>query len=100
MEVLDLSQLLKLIEGMPSYKRLLGELDRGGAKVRAGGLDVAKPYLIAALYHRMRRPMMVVTAQPENCRKLYEQLLAWCDSSRVMVFPEPEGFRYFRFYPM
>ena len=91
---LDLTQLLPLIEEMPAYRQLVDELGQSSAKVAV--LDAAKPYLIAALYQSLHRPMMVVTAQPENSKKLYEQLLAWCDSSQVKLFPEPDTLPYER----
>ena len=40
--------------------------------------------------------MLVVTAQPENSKKLYEQLLTWCASSEVKLFPEPDALPYER----
>ncbi len=93
---LDLTQLLQLIEEMPTYRRLIDELERETDDARVAVLDAAKPYLIAALYRGLRRPMMVVTAQPENAKKLYEQLYIWCASSQVKLFPEPEALAYER----
>jgi len=91
---LKLTQLLHLIEEMPAYSQLVDELEQKKDSARAAVLDAAKPYLVAALYHRLQRPMLVVTAQPENAKKLYEQLLTWCDSSQVKLFPEPDTLSY------
>ncbi len=93
---MNLTQLLYLIEEMPAYRQLVGELEQQNGSARVAVLDAAKPYIIASLYHRLQRPMLVVTAQPENVKKLYEQLLAWCDSSQVKLFPEPEALPYER----
>jgi len=93
---LDLSRLLHLIEEMPAYCQLVGKLEQQDGSARVAVLDAAKPYFIAALYQNLRRPMMVVTAQPESGKKLYEQLLAWCDSSQVKLFPEPDALPYER----
>ena len=91
----DLSRLLNLIEQMPVYRQLLeGLKKRGDSNVVV--LDAAKPYLIAALYESLRLPMLVVTAQPEGCKKLHEQLLSWCHSSQVKLFPEPDALPYER----
>ncbi len=91
----DLGKLLNLIETLPDYRRLLEGLKQG-----AGGtvvvLDAARPYLLAALYEGLRLPMLVVTAQPENARKLHEQLLSWCHSAEVKLFPEPDALPYER----
>ncbi|MFC2051259.1 transcription-repair coupling factor [Chloroflexota bacterium] len=93
---LDLTKLLRLIENVPAYRRLVDELKQKSCSVRAAVLDAAKPYLIAALYHRLQIPVLVVTAQPENSKKLYEQLLTWCPSAEIKLFPEPDALPYER----
>ncbi len=90
----DLSQLLNLIEQMPVYRQLLEEL-KGRSDSTVVVLDAAKPYLLAALYEGLQLPMLVVTAQPESCKKLQEQLLSWCPSG-VKLFPEPDALPYER----
>jgi transcription-repair coupling factor (superfamily II helicase) len=93
----ELSKLLKLIESVPEYRRLLEALEqRSDSTVVA--LDAAKPYLVAALYESLQRPVLVVTAQPENAKKLHEQLLSWSFQSRkeVKLFPEPDVLPYER----
>ncbi|MDI6814692.1 MAG: transcription-repair coupling factor [Dehalococcoidales bacterium] len=92
---LDLTQLLHLIEKMPTYRQLVDELKRPNGNTRVVVLDAAKPYLIAALYQSLRLPTLIVTAQPENSKKLYEQLLTW-SNSQVKLFPEPDGLPYQR----
>jgi len=92
---MDLTKLLNLIAEMPAYRQLLDELrDNAGTGVII--LDAAKPYLIAALYQSLPLPMMVVTAQPEKSRRLYEQLLAWSSSSQIKLLPEPDALPYER----
>jgi transcription-repair coupling factor (superfamily II helicase) len=59
-------------------------------------LDAARPYLIAALHRNLRLPLLVVTAQPENAKKLHEQLLSWCPGGDVILFPEPDVLPYER----
>jgi len=81
---------------MPAYRQLTDELKQPKGNTRLVALNAAKPYLIAALHHSRRLPMLVVTAQPENCKKLYEQLLTWCNSSWVKLFPEPDALPYQR----
>ncbi len=93
---LNLTQLLYLIDEMPAYRQLVNELGQKNGRTRAAVLDAAKPYLIAALYQSLHRPMLVVTAQPENGKKLYEQLLLWCPSNQVKLFPEPDALPYER----
>ncbi len=90
----DLSRLLNLIEQMPVYRQLLEGL-RQHRDSTVVVLDATRPYLIAALHQRLRLPVLVVTAQPEDCKKLQEQLLSWCPSG-VKVFPEPDALPYER----
>jgi len=91
---MDLTKLLNLIAEAPAYRQLLGEI---GQNASTGVLlDAAKPYLIAALYQWRRLPMVVVTAQPERAKWLYEQLLAWSNSSQLQLLPEPDALPYQR----
>ncbi len=94
---LDLTQLLNLIEEMPDYRQLIKALQQDD-ETRVVVLEAAKPYLIAALYRSRRLPMLVVTAQPENCKKLYEQLSIW-SNAEVKLFPEPDALPYERIVP-
>jgi len=91
---LNLTQLLHLIEEMPACRQLVEELKQQNGTAKAVVLDAAKPYFIAALYRSLRLPMVVVTAQPEKCQRLYEQLLTWSNSSQVKLLPEPDALPY------
>jgi transcription-repair coupling factor (superfamily II helicase) len=91
----DLSNLLTLIKDLPAFKTLLEGLNGKGDKA-AVALDAARPYLIAALHREMHLPFLLVTAQPENAKKLYEQLLSWLPGGDVMLFPEPDVLPYER----
>ncbi|MFC1873900.1 transcription-repair coupling factor [Chloroflexota bacterium] len=93
---LALNTLLQLIEGMPSYHQLVSRLGMRDAGVKVAVLDAAEPYLIAALYHSLQRPVLVITAQPENSHRLYEQLLTWCGDGQVKIFLEPDALPYER----
>ena len=92
---LDLTRILSLIEDMPVFGQLLATWPH---QIRGKGvilLDAAKPYLIAALCRHWRQPVLVVTAQPEQGKKLFEQLSAWTNNA-VSVFPEPDALPYER----
>jgi hypothetical protein len=60
---------------MPAYRQLIEKLKQPDS-TETLVLDAAKPYLIASLYQDLKLPMLVVTAQPENSRKLQEQISA------------------------
>ncbi|MFC1914106.1 transcription-repair coupling factor [Chloroflexota bacterium] len=94
--VLNLTQLSGLIEEMPAYQQLLAALKQEGKNISTVALDAAKPYLIAALYRSQRIPLLVVTAHPENSKKLHEQLLNWCNSELIKLFPEHDALPYER----
>ncbi|MEE8352891.1 MAG: transcription-repair coupling factor, partial [Dehalococcoidales bacterium] len=95
MESLDLSSLLDLAGEMPDYLGLVDALGDNEA-VTAEVLDAAKPYLVAALYRALARPMLVVTALPDSARRLADQLTVWCPAADVRLFPEPDALPYER----
>jgi len=91
----DLNKVLEVINSEPAYRQLLNKLrEKSDSAVVA--LDAAKPYLVASLYESLRLTVLLVTAQPENAKKLYEQLISWCASSQVKLFPEPDVLPYER----
>ncbi len=93
-EIMDLTRLLQLIEEDTAYLRLVDSV-AGGGETRAAVLNAAKPYLIAALQQKLRVPLLVVTAHPENAGKLQEQLVNWVGPG-VKLFPEPDALPYER----
>ncbi|MFC2022992.1 transcription-repair coupling factor [Chloroflexota bacterium] len=93
---MDIAPLLGIIDELPGYRRLVEALQQKRGNPGAVVPDTAKPYFIAALHRSLRRPLMVVTAQPEAAKQLYEQLLAWHPSSQVKLLPEPDALPYER----
>jgi transcription-repair coupling factor (superfamily II helicase) len=92
---MNLSCLLSLLKEVPAYRQLVGELSTVKGEHKAIILDVARPYLIAALYEELNLPFMVVTGQPESARKLHEQLRAWCSpSAELHRLPELDFLPY------
>lgn len=91
----DLNRLLELIENLPEYRQLLERLktEESGMLVT---LAAARPYLAAALYRSLRRPLLLITAQPENARKIHEQLADWYPQGDILLFPEPDALPYER----
>ena len=89
---MDLSRLVSLIENIPSYRRLRDELSgpsHGATKLVA--VDAVRPFLIAALHEHLNLPILVVSAQPENARRIYDELQSWCpDSTFLHFFPETD----------
>ena len=86
---MNLCCLLGLLKEAPAYRQLEGQLATAGTELRAEVLAAARPYFIAALYEELNVPIMVLTAQPEGARRLYEQLELWCPPSAALYrFPE------------
>ncbi|HEY40825.1 MAG TPA: transcription-repair coupling factor [Dehalococcoidia bacterium] len=93
---MDLSQLLHLFDEVPEYRQLAEELERADGSTQVTVLEAAKPFLVAALYRRLQRPLVMITAQPDNARKLYDQLMIWCGCDEVRLLPEPDALPYER----
>jgi len=94
-KVLKITSLLDLAMEMPAYRWLVEELKQPGGSAGISILDAAKPYVIAAVYKKLGLPMLVVTAQPENSRKLQEQITAWTGIQAV-ICSEPGALPYQR----
>jgi len=99
---LNLSGLLSLIEDIPSYRELLEGLRTQDAAPQSlpypltlNLLSAARPYLIAALQRGLDRPLLVVTARPEQANQLHSQLRLWsARPESVLLFPEPNALPY------
>ena len=94
---LNLFHLLHLLDETPAYRELIEELNKSNNKeTRAQVLEAAKPYLITALYHSLKLPLVIITAQPENAKKLYEQIYIWNNSEKLDLFSEPDTLAFQR----
>lgn len=90
---LDLRILFRSIADLPDFKSIIAGKD--GEETTVSILDAAKPYLIGAIYHSRHSPVLIVTAQPENAKKIAEQLAIWTKVP-VTFFPEPDALPYER----
>ena len=108
---MNLSGLLPFIDGVPAYQQLVANLQLmlnepepaplSGTQLaqRVQGLDVissARPYLLAALYRQLSRPMLLLTARAERVNHWIDQLRIWTSSSTILPFPEPDPLPYER----
>ena len=87
---------MNLVSQVPEYVRLVDELRQKNAATKADVIEAARPYLIAALYETLKRPIIVITAQAEEARKLYEQISIWSRSDEVKLMPEADALPYER----
>ncbi|HEX9896239.1 MAG TPA: transcription-repair coupling factor [Dehalococcoidales bacterium] len=97
MDMLNLNSLLGLIEKTPAYLHLLEGFSTGNTK--ASVIDAARPFVISAIHKNLQKPIVLVTAQAENARRLYEQLCIWNDPPQVRLLPEPDTLPYERITP-
>jgi len=87
----NLSLLLSIVRELPAYQELTGQLLNSKTTPKVIVLNAARAYLIASLYGDLNLPLMVITTQPENAKKLYEELQLWCQpSTNLCNFPESE----------
>ena len=88
---MGLSALGNLLETVPQYQQLKKALSRSHARVQAQVIGEAVPFTVATLWKALRVPMLVITARPEEARRLHEQLAAWSGvAESVLHFPETE----------
>ena len=90
---MGLEGLFDLLDGHPAYRRLLDGVRNGevGRIYRTEALDAAKPYVLAALWHRLRLPVLLIVPRPEDARRLHDQLISYLgEDAPVLLFPEPE----------
>jgi len=95
MAKLNLDGLLQLIGKTPAFHQVLKQVQKKDS-IKLALLDVAKPYVMAALHQKLQIPTVVVTAQPETSRKIHEQLSELCNSTEPDIFPEPDALPYQR----
>lgn len=92
---MNLSCLLPLLRQLPAYQQLAGQLGTAGTARETAILDAAKPFLIAGLYEDLGFQVLAITPQPEDARRLHEQLQSWCPPSASLYrFTEPDLLSY------
>ena len=95
---MDLSKLVALVEDHPEFVKLV-ELMKNKGEACVSAIPSAWPYLTAALRKATSRPVLLITASPDEARRFHEQVTAWAPSAQVLLFPEPETLPYERVTP-
>jgi len=92
---MNLSSLLTLVKETAYYRKLLKELSQARKELNLAIVESAKPYLIAALYREIMSPTLVISTEPKDARRLYDELQLWCPTSTpIYLFPEPDTLPY------
>ncbi|MGD9147140.1 MAG: hypothetical protein PVI80_16355, partial [Anaerolineae bacterium] len=101
---MNLAGLLPLIHEMPAFRQLVEAIRQGSPEEGLGVQDqealgviqAARPYLVAALYQQLGRPLILLTARAERVGYWTEQLRTWAGSGAILPFPEPDPLPYER----
>lgn len=96
---MNLSKLFEITKEIPPYKAVVSRIKTGEKENVASVLEAAKPFILASLSRELMQPVLVVTAEPEGSRKLFEQISGWDDSLPVYLFPESDTLPYQRLIP-
>ena len=88
---MSLIGLFGLLQGHPAYRHLIEAARSGEMARQVTAPDAARPYIIAALWHDLKAPILVLTPRPEDARRLHDQLLSYLgEEDLVQLLPEPE----------
>ena len=88
---MSLKGLFEFVGRHPAYHRLVEGLKSGRMEQRMAVSGAARAYLVAALWHHLRVPVLVICPRPEDARRLYDQLLRYLsEEASIYSFPEPE----------
>ena len=88
---MGLEGMFALLEGHPAYRRLVREVTSRLKAVPLEAPESARPYLISAIWHHTEAPVLAIVPQPEDARRLHDQLLTYLgEDAPVHLFPEPE----------
>lgn len=101
---MNLSGLLPLLQEVPAYRQLVEALENGSPRGPAnsrpvqglGVIGAARPYLVAALYRQLGRPLILLTSRAEQVSRWADQLRIWTGSEAIHPFAEPDALPYER----
>ncbi len=102
---MSLSGILDAVRRRASYRRLVETVRSGGPNpVVLDPLDGAKPYLVAALWRDLGRPLLWLLPGPEDARAAFDHVAPYLPTSGdeeqersvAFLFPEPDSLPYER----
>ena len=87
---MNVSGLLASFESLEPYRTLREDLRGGEMSPPLGLLRAARPALLVALAHDLKRPVLVVTGSVERAKSVVHSLRDWSPAPEcVLRFPEP-----------
>ena len=100
---MSLQGLLPALHRVPAYGGLLAAVrapSPSASRPCAVLPDAAKPYLAAALWSDLRRPVLLLCPRPEDARAWADQLEVYCGADApIHHFPESDALPYERIAP-
>ena len=89
---MTLGVLREFMREVPEYRRLRDGMRGGARRLTMETTAKSAAFTLAALRQDVDAPTLVVAPRPEDARRLYEQLLAWCgdDDDGLLHFTESE----------
>ena len=88
---MSLTGLVELLGRHSTYGSLVEGLKTGKMVHQMDVPEAARPYLIAALWHHLRVPVLVIAPRPEDSRRFHDELLSYLgEEDSVHLFAEPE----------
>ena len=88
---MSLEGLFQLLWSHSAYRSLVEDVKSGSLVSQVELPEAARPYLIAALWHRLRAPTMAIVPRPEDARRLHDQIISYLgEGAPVHLFPEPD----------
>jgi len=72
----------------PAFRRLEELIGRGEKKLRIGGLQQAsKAFLLAHLFQRLAKPLVVISPTESEARTLYQDLAFFLGKEQIFLYP-------------
>ena len=94
---MNLHGLIEAPKSVPGFNTLVERLSTEGSSSSVSVIDAAKPLLLAALWHRLKRPLVVITDRMETAHLLHQQMLAYLGGrAPIYVLPELDSLPYER----
>ena len=89
---MNLDHLSQLLRNLPEFERLIKDLrEKRRLQARLCLPDQALPFLAAAIYGRLGKTVLLVTAHAEAARRRFEQAKLWLPEADVpLFFPEAD----------
>ncbi|PJF45026.1 MAG: transcription-repair coupling factor [Phototrophicales bacterium] len=91
---MHLHGVLKALHAQASFSSLVYRLQQATTSTELSVLRAARPYVIAALYEVLQKPILVVCDRTDRAHDIAEQLPVWLPDATILRFQEPNTLFY------